>query len=90
MAEFKLIFKTELEDEKALVRLKKGVEDGKLGPLNVDPDSLKIKNEIEGESMHLQQSITHKSQLNATTSNHSLIVFFFFRSLIIVFFFAFW
>ena len=49
VAEFKLIFKTELEDEKALVPLKKGVEDGKIGSLSVDPDSLKVMNDIEGE-----------------------------------------
>ena len=49
MAEFKLIFRTELEDEKALVPLKKGVEDGKIGSLSVDPDSLKVMNDIEGE-----------------------------------------
>lgn len=48
MAEFKLIFNTEVDDEHALAPLKKGVEDGKIGPLSVDPESLKIMNEAEG------------------------------------------
>lgn len=56
MAEFKLFFKTELENEEALAPLKKGVEDGKIGPLSVDPESLKIVNEVEGTSMLLHLS----------------------------------
>ena len=48
MAEFKLIFNTELGDEDALAPLKKGLEDGKIGSLSVDPHSLKVMNEVEG------------------------------------------
>jgi len=45
---FKLFFKTKVEDNVALAPLKKEVEDGKMGSLNVYPDSLKIEQEVEG------------------------------------------
>jgi len=48
MVEFKVVFKTKVEDEDALAPLKKGVKDGKLGSLNVYPKSLKIVKEVEG------------------------------------------
>ena len=48
MVEFKVVFKTKVEDEDALAPLKKGVKDGKLGSLNVYPESLKIVKEVEG------------------------------------------
>ena len=46
LVKFKLFFKTKVEDNVALAPLKKGVEDGKMGSLNIYPDSLKI--EVEG------------------------------------------
>ena len=48
MAEFKLTFKRKLENEEALAPLKQGIKDGKLGSLSVDPKSLEIKDETEG------------------------------------------
>lgn len=48
VAEFKLIFKTKVEVEEAFAPLKKGVKDGKMGPLSVDPESLKIIKETKG------------------------------------------
>lgn len=48
MVEFKVVFKTKVEDEDALAPLKKGVKDGKLGSLNVYPESLKIVKVVEG------------------------------------------
>lgn len=48
MAELKLMFKSKLKNEEALAPLKRGIQDGKMGPLNVDPESLEIKEEIEG------------------------------------------
>ena len=45
MAEFKLLFKRKVSEEKAVAPLKKAVEDGNLGPLTVDPESLKIMKE---------------------------------------------
>ena len=52
VAEFQLSFKNNLEDEKALTPLKRAVQDGKLGPLTVDPESLKIKKDVEGNWKH--------------------------------------
>jgi len=47
MAEFKVVFKTKVEDEDALAPLKKGVKEGKLGSLNVYPESLKTVKVVE-------------------------------------------
>ena len=55
VAQFQLLFKEILEDEKALNPLKKAVEDGNLGPLTVDPESLKIIKDVEGNWKHPQQ-----------------------------------
>ena len=55
VAQFQLLFKNTLEDEKALNPLKKAVEDGNLGPLTVDPESLKIIKDVEGNRKHPQQ-----------------------------------
>ena len=46
--EFKLLFKTKVDDEDALAPLKNGVKDGKMGSLDVYPESLKIVKEVEG------------------------------------------
>ena len=48
IAQFQLLFKNKLEDEQALTPLKKAIEDGKLGPLTVDPGFLKIMKGVEG------------------------------------------
>ena len=48
VAEFKLTFKRKLENEQALAPLKEGIKDGKLGSLRVDPKSLEIKDDTEG------------------------------------------
>jgi len=53
VAQFKLLFKNRLEDEKALAPLKKAIQDGKLGPLTVEPESLKIMKDIEGICNHI-------------------------------------
>ena len=53
VAEFQLMFKNKLEDEEALAPLKNAVEDGEMGPLNVDRESLKIKKEVEGNCKQL-------------------------------------
>ncbi len=51
VAEFKLVFKTKVEAEKAFVPLKRGVKDGKMGPLNVDPESLKLIKGTKGNEI---------------------------------------
>ena len=48
VVEFQLVFKTKVQDEEALAPLKKGVKDGKMGSVNVYPESLKIVKEDEG------------------------------------------
>lgn len=48
MVEFKLVFKTKVEDNEALAPLRKGLEDGSMGSLNVYPESLKIVKVDEG------------------------------------------
>lgn len=48
VAEFKLTFKTSLTANEAMVPLKEGTADGKLGSLNVDPYSLRLKSNNEG------------------------------------------
>lgn len=47
VAEVKLLFKQKVLDDTAVAPLKKAVENGNLGPLNVNPESLKIMNEYE-------------------------------------------
>ena len=41
MAQFKLVFKEEIDGEEASAPLKKAIKDGELGSLKVQPDSLK-------------------------------------------------
>ena len=48
VAEFKLTFKRELKDEQALAPLKEGIQDGKMGSLTVDPESLVVRKEKKG------------------------------------------
>lgn len=48
MAEFKLTFKRKLHDDEALAPLKEGIQDGKMGPLTVDPESLEVKKDKKG------------------------------------------
>ena len=55
VAQFRLLFKNRLEDEKALAPLKKAIQDGKLGPLTVEPESLKIMKDIEGICNHISE-----------------------------------
>ncbi|XP_078371975.1 von Willebrand factor D and EGF domain-containing protein-like isoform X3 [Oculina patagonica] len=47
VVEFKLTFKKQLDNEKALGALKEGIKDGKMGSLKVDPESLKVKRDSE-------------------------------------------
>ena len=55
VAQFQLLLKNILEDEKALNPLQEAVKSGNLGPLTVDPESLKIIKDIEGNQNHPQQ-----------------------------------
>ena len=48
MVEFKLLFKEKVTDETAVAPLKKAVDNGNLGPLAVNPASLRIVKEAEG------------------------------------------
>lgn len=48
MAQFQLLFKIGLQEETSLTPLKTAIQDGKLGPLTVDPESLKIVKDVEG------------------------------------------
>lgn len=48
MAEFKLTFKTKLNDEEALAPLTEGIQDGRMGSLTVDPESLEVEKEDKG------------------------------------------
>ncbi|KAJ7351107.1 hypothetical protein OS493_036564 [Desmophyllum pertusum] len=50
VVEFKLTFKRKLEDEEALGPLKKYIKDGKMGSLNVDPESLEVKKYSEEQT----------------------------------------
>ena len=49
MADFRLVFAKKVTVEQALAPLKKETEDGKLGKLKVDPDSLKAKIRRQGD-----------------------------------------
>jgi len=55
VAQFQLLFKNSLEEEKALTPLKKAIQDGKLGLLTVDPESLKIVKDVEGNCKHISE-----------------------------------
>lgn len=48
MVEFKLLFKEKVTEETAVAPLKKAVDNGNLGPLAVNPASLRIVKEDEG------------------------------------------
>ena len=62
VVEFELLFRNKLEDEQALAPLKNGIEDGKMGPLDVYPDSLKIIEEVEGNCKYIQQESNEKTR----------------------------
>ena len=49
MVEFKLLFKKNVSDDTAVAPLKKTVQNGTLGPLPVNPESLKIIDRIQDE-----------------------------------------
>ena len=55
VVEFQLSFKNKLEDDSALTPLKKAIQDGKLGPLAVDPESLEIKKDAEGNCKRISE-----------------------------------
>jgi len=55
LVEFQLSFKNKLEDDRAATPLKKAIQNGKLGPLTVDPESLKIMKEAEGNCKHISE-----------------------------------
>ncbi len=60
MVEFKLTFRSKLEDEEALAPLKKGIKDGKMGSLSVDPESLEVKKDSEGDSSYNASNYSFK------------------------------
>ena len=49
IAEFKLTFKTSLTAKEAMAPLKQEIADGKLGSLEVDPNSLTLKDNNQGK-----------------------------------------
>ena len=49
VVEFKLLFKKKVSDDTAVAPLKKAVQNGTLGPLPVNPESLKIIDRIQDE-----------------------------------------
>ena len=49
IAEFKLTFKTSLTAKEAMAPLKQEIADGKLGSLEVDPNSLRLKDNNQGK-----------------------------------------
>ena len=55
--EFKLTFKRELKDEEALAPLKEGIKNGKMGSLTVDPESLKVKKNNNGNCSYKLHAI---------------------------------
>ena len=66
VAEFKLLFKRKVSEEKAVAPLKKAVEDGNLGPLTVDPDSLKIMKNVEGNFQNVYTARIEYRHVNFT------------------------
>lgn len=51
------MFKKRLEAEQALAPLKNGIDDGKMGSLDVYPDSLKILEDVKGNCIYLNQEL---------------------------------
>ena len=49
LVEFKLTFKKRLENSEALAPLKEGIKGGRMGSWSVDPESLKVNEQGEGE-----------------------------------------
>lgn len=68
VAEFKLLFEQKFSEDKALAPLKKAVANGKLGSLAVDPKSLKILKEEEGNL----QTIFDRNSNNGNSNNSSV------------------
>lgn len=66
VVEFKLLFKRKVSEEKAVAPLKKAVEDGNLGPLTVDPDSLKIMKNVEGNFQNVYTARIEYRHVNFT------------------------
>ena len=75
VAELKLLFKQKVADDTAVAPLKKAVENGNLGPLTVNPDSLKIVNEFEDEgnlkTLCNENSISNSPLLMVVASIHA-------------------
>lgn len=51
------MFKKRLEAEQALAPLKNGIDDGKMGSLDVYPDFLKILEDVKGNCIYLNQEL---------------------------------
>ena len=70
MVEFKLLFKEKVTDETAVAPLKKAVDNGNLGPLAVNPASLRIVKEDEG---NLRTFSTRNISSSSSSSSSSRI-----------------
>lgn len=70
MVEFKLLFKEKVTDETAVAPLKKAVDNGNLGPLAVNPASLRIVKEAEGNLRTFStRNISSSSSSSSRISN---------------------
>ena len=69
MAEFKLTFKRKLHDDEALAPLKEGIQDGKMGSLTVDPESLEVKKDKKGNCSYSLDAIFFSNQ---ETTNYAI------------------
>lgn len=70
MVEFKLLFKEKVTDETAVAPLKKAVDNGNLGPLAVNPASLRIVKEDEGNLRTFStRNISSSSSSSSRISN---------------------
>lgn len=69
MVEFKLLFKEKVTDETAVAPLRKAVDNGSLGPLAVQPASLRIVKEDEGNLQTFSTSSISSSSRISSSGN---------------------
>nr|XP_058945176.1 von Willebrand factor D and EGF domain-containing protein-like [Pocillopora verrucosa] len=75
VVEFKLLFKEKVTDETAVAPLKKAVDNGNLGPLAVNPASLRIVKEDEDPTEDSKEKLPYPLIIGASCAGIAVLVF---------------
>lgn len=75
VVEFKLLFKKKVTDETAVAPLRKAVDNGSLGPLAVQPASLRIVKEDEDPTEDSKEKLPYPLIIGASCAGIAVLVF---------------